>query len=95
MLLGPGSKLTLRRGIKKALVQKGCTDTNIIIMETIEDDEHYLDQKFGNILDEYKQLLFFALFHENEKMHGVIFELGWICGKYSRLEVSERLRIVS
>ena len=95
MLLGPSSKLTLRRRIKKILVQKGYADKNIIIMETIQNDEYYFDEKFGNILNEYKPLLFFALFHENEKMHGVLFELGWICGKYTRLEISERLRIVS
>ena len=74
MLLGPSRKLTLRHKTKSILVQKGYTDKNIIIMEDIQDDEHYFDKKFGNILDEYKPLLFFALFHENEKMHGVIFE---------------------
>jgi hypothetical protein len=95
MLLGPSSKLNLRRRIKKNLVQKGYTDRNIIIMETIQDDEHYFDEKFRNILNESKPLLFFALFHENEGFHGVLFELGWICGKYSRREISDRLRIVS
>jgi hypothetical protein len=95
MLLGPSSKLDLRRRIKEALVKKGYEDGNIIIMETIKDDEHYFDKKFGNILDKYRPLLFFAFFHKNEKMHGVIFELGWICGEYSRVEISERLRIVS
>ena len=54
-----------------------------------------VDEKFRNILNESKPLLFFALFHENEKFHGVLFELGWICGKYSRREISDRLRIVS
>jgi hypothetical protein len=95
MLLGPSSKLKLRRRIKMDLVQKGYTDKNIIIMETIQDDEHYFHEKFGNILNESKPLLFFALFHENEKFHGVLFELGWICGKYTRREIDDRLRLVS
>jgi hypothetical protein len=94
MLLGPGTKLKLRHDIKATLAQKGYTKENIIIMEYIKDDENYLDEKFGNILEKYAPLLFFALFHQKERMHGVIFELGWICGKYTRPEISERLRIV-
>jgi 5S rRNA maturation endonuclease (ribonuclease M5) len=28
-------------------------------------------------------------------MYGVIFELGWLCGKYNRKETSERVRIIA
>ena len=41
MLLGPGTKLNLRQ-IRAILVEKGYTKKNIIIMEDIKDDEHYL-----------------------------------------------------
>jgi hypothetical protein len=95
MLLGPRGKLRLRHKIKTTLVDKGYAHENIIIMEDIKDDEKYLDSKFSTILDKQAPKLFFAFFHENERMHGVIFELGWICGKYKRLEISDRLRIVS
>ncbi len=95
MLLGPRRKLSLRHKIKATLVEKGYAQENIMVMEDIKDDDKYLDNKFGTILHKYSPKLFFAFFHENERMHGVIFELGWICGKYNRLEVSDRLRIVS
>lgn len=95
MLLGPGTKLNLRRKIRAILVEKGYTKKNIIIMEDIKDDEHYLVEKFGNSLKKHEPLLFFALFHQEDRMDGVIFELGWICGKYTRPETFERLRIVS
>ena len=42
--------------------------------------------------------LFFALLESDidiEDMSGVIFELGWLCGKYYRREIGERLRIIA
>jgi len=95
MLLGSRRKVRLRHRIKEILVKKGYTRKNIVIMEDIEDDEKYLDEQFGSILDKYSPTLFFAFFHEGVNMDGVIFELGWICGKYNPKEISKRLRIVS
>jgi len=96
MLLGPRGKLNLRHRIKTKLVENGYADENIIIMEDIkEDDEKFFDNKFGSILDKHTPQLFFVFFHKNQKMDGVIFELGWICGKYTKLEVIQRLRLIS
>jgi hypothetical protein len=49
----------------------------------------------GGILDKFSPKMFFALFHKEACMVGVIFELGWICGKYNSKQINERLRIVS
>ena len=62
MLLGPGTKLNFTPKIRAILVEKGYTKKNIIIMEDIKDDEHYLVEEFGNILKKHEPLLFFALF---------------------------------
>jgi hypothetical protein len=95
MLLGSRKKVRLRHRIKDTLVKKGYAEENIVIMEDIKDGERYLNEKFGSILDKYTPRLFFAFFHKGANMDGVIFELGWICGKYNPKEISERLRIVS
>lgn len=99
MLLGPSKRLDLRRGIKTRLSdnQYGYPSENIIIMEDVNGDENLVISKFGNILDGSSPRLFFALLESNIEidMTGVIFELGWLCGKYSRREINERLRIIA
>jgi hypothetical protein len=94
MLLGPRKKLALRRKVKKALVNSGYPQDNIVIMEDIK-DEDFVYNKFGRILKKYSPKLFFSFFHENVPMDGVIFELGWLCGKYSRQKINKRLRIIA
>lgn len=95
MLLGPGRRINLRRKVKEKLYQNyGYPRRNIIIMEDMNRDEKLIIHKFGNILDKYSPQLF-ALFESGMDMGGVIFELGWLCGKYDRLETSKRIRIIS
>ena len=78
--------------------QYGYPHDNIIIMEDVNGDDDLVISKFGNILDKNSPQLFFALLESDidiEDMSGVIFELGWLCGKYYRREIGERLRIIS
>lgn len=62
MLLGSRRKVRLRHRIKEILVKKGYTRKNIVIMEDIEDDEKYLDEQFGSMLDKYSPTLFLLSF---------------------------------
>jgi hypothetical protein len=100
LVLGPSKRLELRRGIKARLCdnQYGYPHDNIIIMEDVNGDDDLVISKFGNILDKNSPQLFFALLESDidiEDMSGVIFELGWLCGKYYRREIGERLRIIA
>ena len=99
MLLGPSKRLDLRRGIKTRLCdnQYGYPHENIIILEEVNGDENLVISRFGTILDETSPQLFFALFESDIDidMSGVIFELGWLCGKYNRKETFERVRIIA
>ena len=99
MLLGPSKRLKLRQKVKARLCDKkryGYPPKNIIIMEDVRGDANRVIKKFGNILDKSSPQLFFAMLESNTKvdMGGVIFELGWLCGKYNKKEISERLRII-
>jgi hypothetical protein len=80
MLLGPWESLDFRREVKEQLCVKGYT---VIIMEDDEEtkDETMLDIKFERIAQRYEPV-FIAFFLEGQKMEGVIFEIGYICGKY-------------
>lgn len=73
----------------------GYPSKNILIMEEIKKDEKMIIRKFGGILDKYSPYFFFALFERGLEMGGVIFELGWLCGKYDTVEISKRIRIIS
>jgi hypothetical protein len=96
MLLGSGRRLHLRRNIRDKLHKRyGYPLKNIIIMEDVNKDEKLIIRKFGDILDKYSPQLFFALFESKLDMSGVVFELGWLCGKYDTLETSKRIRIIS
>jgi hypothetical protein len=100
MLLGPSKRLELRHLIKDSLCdndQYGYPHENIIIMEDEIGDENLVISKFGNILDKTSPQLFFVLLESDTEidMSGVIFELGWLCGKYNRKEISNRLRIIA
>lgn len=98
MLLGPSKKIDLRRDIRIRLHDRyGYPLENIIIMEDINKDETLIISKFGNILSMYDPQLFFALFESNRDidMSGVIFELGWLCGRYNIVETSKRVRIIA
>jgi hypothetical protein len=96
MLLGSGKRLQLRREIKNKLHDDyGYPYNNIIIMEDTNQDEKQIIKKFGNILGESSPELFFALFESSVDMGGVIFELGWLCGIYTRIETTKRIRLIS
>jgi len=73
----------------------GYPSDNVIIMEDMNQDEKQIISKFGNILDKPSPQLFFALFESSADMGGVIFELGWLCGIYNRLETTKRIRLIS
>ncbi len=66
-------------------------------MEYTNGDDNLVIGKFGNILDKTSPQLFFALLESDIviDMSGVIFEIGWLCGKYNRKEISDRLRIIA
>lgn len=94
MLLGPNKHTSLRQKIKKELNEKGYK--KIVIMENEKDgeDEIGLDEKFERIIKEHKPELFIALFHKKTKMNAVIFEVGWICGKYGPKKVGSKIRFL-
>ena len=71
-------------------------------MEEVADQltDSGIDEKFGRIADTYDPALFIAFFHSNKRsrpvnMEAVIFEIGYICGKYGSRHIGERLRILS
>jgi hypothetical protein len=70
--------------------------TNVFIMEGVEDveDEKTLDEKFARIIDQRRPELIFAFFHPDVRMDAVIFEIGWLCGRYTSAAISKKLRVI-
>lgn len=97
MLLGSAESKSLkhRQTIRDELTKLDFK--NIIIMEEIdsEDTDKSLDDKFRRITNEYDPNFFIAIYHNNTKMDGVAFELGWLCCKYNARDLALRLRILS
>ena len=94
LLIGPGfpkDQLEIRKDVAKKLKKDGC---DIHIMESMKPLKSYnIDVKFRNILDEINPELIICIFTEEGAPHGVIFEIGFICGYYKdNDEAIERLR---
>lgn len=91
MLLGPWTSIEFRRKVKRQLRKRGY---NVIIMEddkTIR--ENMLDIKFDIITKRYEPL--FIAFFLKGRMDGVIFEIGYLCGKYGIESISDELLFIS
>ena len=96
MLLGSAQDqpLEFRKRVRDELVEMGFR--NIIIMEESADREYEdisLDGKLRRIISVSNPDLFVAFFHKDARMDGVIFELGWLCCKFSTIGINEKLRI--
>jgi hypothetical protein len=93
LLLGPGfpkGQLEIRQELAAQLTKDSC---NIFIMETLSPISSYnLDEKFRDILDEINPDLIIPIFTENGAPHGVIFEIGFICGHLGIKMALNRLR---
>jgi len=100
MLLGSSKHLSFRRQIKRQLIATGFKNRNVIIMEDLIKNEKKidygsLDDKFEWIVKNYNPRFFFAIFHKNVKnIDGVIFEIGWLCGKLGSNIISKKLRFL-
>ncbi|MDI6654926.1 MAG: hypothetical protein QME59_03470 [Candidatus Hydrothermarchaeota archaeon] len=93
MLLGPGyplGQLELRKEIASRLSDKGY---HVVVMEAIQEwKEMSVGEKFKGILDKLNPDLFVCIFTKKGVPHGVIFEIGFICGHLGRDTAMQRLR---
>jgi hypothetical protein len=98
MLLAPGKQhLTYRKKVKKELIEKfHYKPENIIIMEQLKNLKNVkrLDKKFEIIIKEYDPQLIVAFFMTGAFMDAVLFEIGFLCGKYNTDKIEARLRFV-
>jgi hypothetical protein len=98
MLLAPGKEhLTYRKKVKRELIKKfGYKSKNIIIMEQIETvtEIKSLDKKFETIIKKYDPQLIVAFFMSGAFMDAVLFEIGFLCGRYGADNIENRLRFV-
>jgi hypothetical protein len=95
MLLGSSEKLPYRRKVKRKLLKMGFN--KIIIMEELERnlDDGSLDEQFESIVAKLKLDVFFAIFHKNAKnVNGVVFEIGWLCGKFGSRIIGDKLKFI-
>jgi hypothetical protein len=95
MLLGPGKYyLETRQKTQLELVEIGYK--RVVIMEQIMDrlTDRSLDDKFNRIITIYAPRLYIAFFHNDAKMDGVTFELGWLCHMYHSSGLNNNLRIL-
>ena len=94
MLLGPGKYTSDRIKTKKELISKGYQ--KIIIMEEFpnQESDFSLDGKFRRILNENPDY-YFAIFYNDAEMDGVTFEIGWLCGIFTRSAISKKLIVLS
>lgn len=94
MLLGSSERLSYRKRVKRDLLKMKFK--KIIIMEEKRDlDYGSLDEKFESIVGKQKPDLYFAIFHNNAKnINGVIFEIGWLCGRFSSKTIGNKLKFM-
>jgi hypothetical protein len=92
-LLGPGyprEELELRKKVASALNREGYS---VIVMEAIPEwKEVTVGEKFKALLDEHQPDLFVCIFSRRGYPHGVIFEIGFLCGHYGRDKIIDKLR---
>jgi len=94
-VLGPGgAHLAYRRRVREELIGKGYE--RIVLMESTDEvfTDVTLDNKFRRIIADFNPVLIFAFFLAGARMDGVTFELGWLCGNYSALELRSKLKIL-
>lgn len=93
LLLGPGypkGQLEIRQEVAEKLEEDNCS---IFIMESLNPISSYnIDEKFRDILDEIKPDIIVCMFTEEGSPHGVIFEIGFICGHLGIEKAMNRLR---
>ena len=98
MLLGSSEKLDYRKRLRRKLLRMGYHE--IIIMESVKEksrkDLEYdsLDEKFAWIIREKRPKLIIAIFHKETKDNGIIFEIGWLCGKFGSRRIIDKLRLL-
>jgi hypothetical protein len=98
MLLGSYERLRFRRKVKQELLEMGFK--GVIIMEDLQKDKKNLDygsldEKFESIVKEYNPKLFVAIFHKKAvNFSGVIFEIGWLCGRLRSKAIHTKLRFL-
>jgi hypothetical protein len=92
-LLGPGyprEELELRKRVASELNREGYS---VIVMEAIPEwRDVTLGEKFKAVLDEQQPDLFICIFSRRGYPHGVIFEIGFLCGHYGRAKIIDKLR---
>jgi hypothetical protein len=96
LLLGPGypkNQLRIREDVAKELKKAGC---DIYIMEHMNPISSYnIDETFRDILQNINPDLIICIFTDKGVPHGVIFEVGFICGYYKNShEALDRLRFL-
>ncbi|MFW9973694.1 MAG: hypothetical protein ACFFDQ_00290 [Candidatus Thorarchaeota archaeon] len=93
LLLGPGfpeGQLEIRTQVAEELQRAGC---DIYIMETMGPISSFnIDEKFCDILNEIRPELIICIFTKEGAPHGVIFEIGFICGHYGIEQALNYLR---
>lgn len=94
MLLGPGQHLQTRETTQIELKKIGYS--TVVIMEHIADSltDKSLDDKFNRIITDYTPKLYIAFFHNDAKMDGVTFELGWLSHMYRSSGLNNNLRFL-
>jgi hypothetical protein len=92
-LLGPGyprDELELRKRVASELNREGYS---VIVMEALPEwRDVTLGEKFKGILEEHRLDLFICVFSREGYPHGVIFEIGFLCGHYGRDRIIDKLR---
>jgi hypothetical protein len=95
MLLGPGKQhLQTRQTTQIELAEIGYK--RVVIMEQIKDSltDRILADKFNRIITDNAPRLYIAFFHNDAKMDGVTFELGWLCHMYHLSGLNNNLRFL-
>jgi hypothetical protein len=93
MLLGPSRTLYLRRKVKQELIDMGYKPPIIMEDASRKYDNNFLDEKFENIINDFRPDLFFTLFHSTKLMYAVIFEIGYIRGRFQK-DITKKLRFL-
>jgi hypothetical protein len=91
MLLGPYKFLSFRSQVRDELEAKGYV---VKIMEEHPEmgTDSALDEKFERIIKKHEPVIFTAFFHKDvSDMDGVIFEIGFISGRYGAINIGDKL----
>jgi hypothetical protein len=93
LILGPGypkQQLITRRKIADRLNSEGC---QVFLMEDLPaKDSTELHEKFRILLNDIDPNIIVCIFTEIGNPHGVIFEIGFICGHYGFKKTFDRLK---